>query len=195
MADQKKIEEQIKQLQAQLESLQNSANNQFKSDTPKHLDDNIEKSESDQILIVVANRLPVSMQQKDKKWSFKPSAGGLVTALKQLGNLDMEWVGCPGFIDPNEREYISTKLSAYNVHPVFVEKRDYDNYYNGFCNGILWPLFHYIELNDELVVPYFHKFYASYRRINLLFAKGIWISLPHLKYIKLHSQMHTAVLE
>ena len=192
MADQKKIEEQIKQLQAQLESLQNGSTDESKTETQQnvHLDDKIEKKESDQILIVVANRLPVSMQQKDNKWTFKPSAGGLVTALKQLGDLDMQWVGCPGFIEQSEREYIATKLDTFNVHPVFVEKRDYDNYYNGFCNGILWPLFHYIELNDELVVPYFHKFYTSYRRINLLFAKGINfkqnIRIPNTIFIYSH---------
>ena len=173
MAEEKKIEDQIKQLQAQLESLQNQQQEQKQNDAPDNLEENkIEKKESDQILIVVANRLPVAMQQKDNKWIFKPSAGGLVTALKQLGNLDMEWVGCPEFVEPNQRQYITNKLNTYNVHPVFVEKRDYDNYYNGFCNGILWPLFHYIELNDELVVPYFHKFYTAYRRINLLFAKS-----------------------
>eukprot|EP01084_Bolivina_argentea_P130470 230313_1 len=185
--DPKTIEEQIKSLQSQLESLQNL--NRDKSESKENVKKSHDKkedggdnnaaggdkssSESESILIVVANRLPVSMQYIDNKWKFKTSAGGLVTALKQLGNLDMEWVGCPGYIEQKERDYISRKLNEYNVHPVFVEKRDYDNYYNGFCNGILWPLFHYIELNDEIVVPYFDKFYTSYSRINLLFAKAI----------------------
>eukprot|EP01083_Nonionella_stella_P209594 759630_1 len=187
------IEEQIKRLKSQLESLQTlgkekaeegsehesrqSKQSAAASSGDAEVKDNsgaeVKERESDQILIVVANRLPVSMQHVDGEWKFKPSAGGLVTALKQLGNLDMEWVGCPGYIEPSERDYISNALNEYNVHPVFVEKRDYDNYYNGFCNGILWPLFHYIELNDEIIVPYFDKFYVSYSRINLLFAKAI----------------------
>jgi len=186
----KNLEDEIKKLQAQLESLQNLAKNakgkedekadessllgrKKKQQTSSDDGDDEDDDEDSEILIVVANRLPVSIQYVDNKWRFKPSAGGLVTALKQLGNLRMEWVGCPGYIEPMHRQHIEGKLNEYNVHPVFVEKRDYENYYNGFCNGIVWPLFHYIELNDEIVVPYFNKFYTSYSRINLLFAKAI----------------------
>ena len=187
-----KLQEEISRLQDELKSLQSSTQSRDK-DVSAALSAEISgngtsskstaKESSNQILIVVANRLPVSMQFVDKEngWKFKPSAGGLVTALKQLDNLDMEWVGCPGYIEPSEREYISRKLGEFHVHPVFVERRDYDHYYNGFCNSILWPLFHYIELADSLVVPQFGKFYGAYSRINLLFAKAIDALMIRLK--------------
>ena len=181
----RKLQDEIKSLQAQLQALQ-SVGRRDKSDSAAlsaeisgngtgSTEKAVSRGSSNQILIVVANRLPVSMQYVDSEvgWKFKPSAGGLVTALKQLANLDMEWVGCPGFIEPSERAYISRKLGEFHVHQVYVERREYDHYYNGFCNTILWPLFHYIELADSLVVPQFGKFYGAYCRINLLFAKAI----------------------
>lgn len=124
-------------------------------------------------IIVVTNRLPVSIQKKPNgEWEYSRPSGGLVTALKQLQNMEMHWVGCPGFIDEDSRDFIREKLSEYGVTPVFIEKDAYDGYYNGFANAVIWPLFHYRSLNDD-IVPSILQWYLAYSNVNNQFAKVI----------------------
>ena len=66
-------------------------------------------------LIVVSNRLPVTLSHEGKNWSAKPSSGGLATAmlpiLKQMGGLWIGWPGDDGTIDTSEREQILASVS------------------------------------------------------------------------------------
>lgn len=50
-------------------------------------------------LIVVSNRLPITVSQDPEgKWVFKESSGGLVSALSGLKKeMGFIWVGWPGF--------------------------------------------------------------------------------------------------
>lgn len=101
-------------------------------------------------LIMASNRLPVSItKSKDGNWEFKMSSGGLVTALSGLKQeLPFIWVGWVGiYVPQEEREELSTILiNDHGLYPVFLEEELVNNYYNGFCNDILWPLFHYTPL-------------------------------------------------
>ena len=56
------------------------------------------------------------------------------------------WVGWPGcWVEPERQEGFAKKLlEQYNCVPVFLEDKLADDHYNGFSNGILWPLFHYL---------------------------------------------------
>ena len=134
-SEQKSIEAQIESLKLQLNALQNQSKNQNKNKNKKLsssqaseiLGDIKQNNNCDeQTLIVVANRLPVSIQRINNEYIFKPSSGGLVTALKQLGNLNVKWVGCLGYIELSKREYISLELLKYNVYLVrmYLEKKE-----------------------------------------------------------------------
>ena len=57
----------------------------------------------------------------------------------------------------------------FEIVPVFPEKSLYDDYYNGFANSTLWPLFHYFPS----LVDYRKEFYEDYKKINQLFADKI----------------------
>ncbi len=96
--------------------------------------------------IIVSNRLPVSIERKDGKLSYKTSAGGLATGLgsvyKQSNNL---WIGWPGvnIEDEQERQQVKEDLKKENMVPLFLTEEDIQLFYEGFSNSTLWPLFHY----------------------------------------------------
>ncbi|MGB0523337.1 MAG: bifunctional alpha,alpha-trehalose-phosphate synthase (UDP-forming)/trehalose-phosphatase [Flammeovirgaceae bacterium] len=96
--------------------------------------------------IIVSNRLPVTIKKDGDLLKFFPSAGGLATGLgsiyKSGNNI---WLGWPGFHDfrEEEKENITLQLKADNMAPVFLTQKDVEDYYEGFSNRTIWPLYHY----------------------------------------------------
>ena len=102
-----------------------------------------------QKLIVVSNRLPVSLRETDAgQWEATQSAGGLATALDPaLRHRGGTWVGWPGLADGDSDDLQSyldqfSKKLGYDLFPVSLSKKEVDNFYNGFSNEVIWPLFH-----------------------------------------------------
>ncbi|HYG40512.1 MAG TPA: bifunctional alpha,alpha-trehalose-phosphate synthase (UDP-forming)/trehalose-phosphatase [Cytophagales bacterium] len=123
-------------------------------------------------LIIVSNRLPISVKIEDGKFSYEPSAGGLATGLKSFHETEKTlWVGWPGqtFEEDDEQKYIVKKLSKDNLIPVFISEDDYKDYYEGFSNRTLWPLFHYFWTYTE----YDQKTWETYKRVNQQFCDEI----------------------
>lgn len=107
---------------------------------------------SDQRLIVVANRLPVSAyKDPNGDWQLKVSAGGLVSALMGVGNINTKWIGWPGvYIEAGpERDALTKAMEEEGYAPVHMDQNTCDLHYNGFCNSVLWQLFHYVPLNID----------------------------------------------
>ncbi len=104
-------------------------------------------SESSGRLVIVSNRLPVSVVRQDGGFAYHPSIGGLATSLDALrGKTEMLWLGWPGLTDlePEEEQEVEHKLAElYNCLPLFIPSEEFGPYYTGFSNGCLWPLFHY----------------------------------------------------
>lgn len=127
-----------------------------------------------QRLIVVSNRLPVTIKKDEKsgEWQFSMSSGGLVSALSGCKKqMQFTWIGWPGLDVPmEERELVSKRLmDEYSCLPVYISDEIADRHYNGFSNSILWPLFHYHPgemLFDETN-------WLAYRETNLLFAEAV----------------------
>lgn len=94
-------------------------------------------------LIIVSNRLPVSVREENGVLSLSRSNGGLATALASLFDQDSShWVGWTGFrCQLTAEELQSLGLPAY-VAPVNLTKKEISGYYDHFSNGILWPLAH-----------------------------------------------------
>ena len=125
-------------------------------------------------VIIVSNRLPVSIKKTAGSIEVYPSVGGLATALYgYTKDASSKWIGWPGIAREDtteaERRLISRKLAAYNCYPVFLTKKQLDEYYNGFSNSILWPLFH----NLPTKLDQYEKFWKAYREINQLFTDAI----------------------
>ncbi len=88
-------------------------------------------------VVVISNRVPLP--------SVGPRAGGLAVALDGLmekrGGL---WFGWSGVISPNaaEQEVEVARHGAIDYATVDLTPEEHDRYYNGFSNGVLWPLLH-----------------------------------------------------
>ncbi len=117
--------------------------------------------------VVVANRLPVDLEKlPDGTERWKRSPGGLVTALEpMLRSREGAWVGWPGVADAHADPFVEDGLT---LHPVELSARDVEDYYEGFSNGTLWPLYH-----DVVAPPAFHRhWWQAYVRVNQRFAEA-----------------------
>ncbi|KAJ6801721.1 alpha,alpha-trehalose-phosphate synthase [UDP-forming] 1 [Iris pallida] len=129
-----------------------------------------------QRLLVVANRLPVSaVRRGEDSWSLDISAGGLVSALLGVKEVDAKWIGWAGVNVPDEKgqRALTEALAEKRCIPVFLDEEIVHQYYNGYCNNILWPLFHYLGLPQEdrlATTRSFQSQFDAYKRANQMFA-------------------------
>lgn len=128
-------------------------------------------------LIIISNRLPISVKKIDGKLEFSPSTGGLATGLAPYAlNKKNKWIGWPGIasddLTERDRENISSELAKSNCYPVFMTRRQIDEFYNGYCNSILWPLFHDSPISADSLA-HEEQWWKAYQRINSLFAETV----------------------
>lgn len=117
--------------------------------------------------VVVANRLPVDLETlPDGTQRWQASPGGLVTALApMLRSREGAWVGWPGVADADPEPFEADDLTLY---PVRLSAQDVEDFYEGFSNGTLWPLYH-----DVVAPPAFHRhWWHAYERVNRRFAEA-----------------------
>jgi len=99
-------------------------------------------------LVVVSNRLPVVLAGRDGRWTLKPGSGGLVSALAPvLSHRGGVWVGWPGLALEEGGDWEAVlagdyRERGYDLVPVLLTEDEVHGFYEGFANGILWPLFH-----------------------------------------------------
>ncbi len=123
-------------------------------------------------IIIVSNRLPVKIIHEDDSFYYVPSEGGLATGLssiyKEGNNL---WVGWPGESVKKEEEkiQITKDLKKENMAPVFLSKKLIENFYEGFSNDTIWPIFHYF-----LQYANFDRhLFDAYVEANKIFCKAV----------------------
>ena len=120
--------------------------------------------------LIVANRLPVTVRIRDEAPHLVPSAGGLATALRTVHlRSDSLWIGWPGDVSrltPAQLEQLEPLFTRGRILTVPMSTEEARGYYDGFSNGVLWPLFHY-QLDR---VPLDPRTWATYRLINERFA-------------------------
>lgn len=93
-------------------------------------------------LVIVSSRLPLTFDAQTQ--TYLPSSGGLVSALKGVQwEGRVRWVGTYGKGATSSASPENVKDSFFDFHAVDVKEEIYTSYYDGFCNGVLWPLFHY----------------------------------------------------
>ncbi|RVW06794.1 alpha,alpha-trehalose-phosphate synthase (UDP-forming) [Rhodococcus spongiicola] len=117
--------------------------------------------------VVVANRLPVDLEKlPDGTTRWKRSPGGLVTALEPILRSNQgAWVGWPGVADVDLDPIVEEGLDLY---PVRLSAQEVADYYEGFSNATLWPLYH-----DVIVKPeYRREWWNAYVEVNRRFAEA-----------------------
>lgn len=98
-------------------------------------------------LLVVSNRLPVTLSRENGAWTYKRSSGGLVAGLAGMKKMtSFIWIGWPGLshidliflgfeIPEEDRDQIGeTLLSEYSAIPVFLPDEISNPFYNTFAN-------------------------------------------------------------
>ncbi|UCF00395.1 MAG: bifunctional alpha,alpha-trehalose-phosphate synthase (UDP-forming)/trehalose-phosphatase [Planctomycetota bacterium] len=145
-------------------------------------------------LIVVSNRLPISVTKRSGELNFRLSPGGLATGLSSVSQThESFWIGWSGMtgkkLTDKDRTEISRRLSKEHYIPIFLTKKQVENYYQGFSNKTIWPLFHYFPLRTI----YENRFWVTYKQVNQIFCdevvkiakKGdrIWIHDYHLMLV------------
>jgi trehalose 6-phosphate synthase len=121
-------------------------------------------------LVVVSNRVtPVTGARA-------ATAGGLAVgvhaALRETGGI---WFGWSGDVTPVSAAMPKVfRTGRITYATVDLSKAEFDGYYGGFANRTLWPLCHYrLDLTS-----FEHAWYATYRRVNQLFAEHL---APYLR--------------
>jgi trehalose 6-phosphate synthase len=123
------------------------------------------KSEHD--FVVVASRLPVDrVESPGGGQEWRPSPGGLVTALepvmREAGGV---WIGWSGDAGPATGAFEADGLHLVGLSLSEAEVRQF---YEGFCNATLWPLYH-----DVIAPPEFHRsWWEAYVTVNRRFAQA-----------------------
>ncbi len=123
-------------------------------------------------LIIISNRLPITIDKKDGELFYHPSAGGLATGLNSLkDDIDKIWVGWIGkhISEEWEKPSIIKSLEQQKMVPVFLSKEEEELYYEGFSNKAIWPHFHYFTQ----FTTYKDKYWESYKSVNNKFAEII----------------------
>ena len=120
-------------------------------------------------LIVVSNRLPITIESLGDRYDIRPSSGGLVSALRPLlRRVGGCWIGSAE--DANTGPLIESIASEqFQLSPVFLPAELRRDYYDGFCNEILWPLFHDLQSRCNFEPRYWHR----YREANRHFSGAI----------------------
>jgi len=135
----------------------------------------LRKSRSDR-LIVVSNRLPLSLTRHESgSWEARPSSGGLVSALAPvLRRRGGVWIGWPGTTDVGQRQ-VAPALESVRSHygctfkPVMLSQEEVEEFYFGFSNEVIWPLFHDLFTNCNFEPRY----WQAYQQVNRKFADAI----------------------
>ena len=124
-------------------------------------------------LVIVSNRLPVTAHKLSEGGDVDVSSGGLVTALRSIvRKREGCWIGWTGTdYDSAIEQRLRFDLSLDNcpLVPLFLSPEEQNEFYCGFCNEVLWPLFHDLQSHCNFEPAY----WQSYVKVNLRFADTV----------------------
>jgi trehalose 6-phosphate synthase len=131
-------------------------------------------------LVAVSNRVPIPR----KTAAPGGLAVGLLSAMRSRGGLWFGWSGELAAEGPGETEIVRRGDVSYAVTDM--RRELFEQYYYGFSNGVLWPLFHYFletfHYNDGWYDAYLeaNRFLADRLRALLLPGDLLWVHDFHL---------------
>lgn len=124
--------------------------------------------------IIVSNRLPLQVSIQENSLEIVPSVGGLATGMKSVhaeGN--GIWIGWSGIPENELSSELSTevqsKIKNEKCVSVPLTNQDIEEYYEGFSNRALWPLFHYFTEYSNFE----QNEWEAYKRVNEKFAEVV----------------------
>lgn len=140
----------------------------------------------DNKIYIISNRLPISISFKESsdEVSISHSSGGLVSGLREIHDTsDSLWIG---YLETSAKLRTDRRLHEImrkeRLQSIYISKKLYNDYYNGYSNGVLWPLFHNflasMSISDE--------YWDAYRKVNRIFAEKILNSVEDESLVWVH---------
>jgi trehalose 6-phosphate synthase/phosphatase len=131
-------------------------------------------------IFIVSFRLPYRFSFSGGKLKLTQSPGGLATALnsylesKQSATRfeSIHWIGmadCSKKVYEHLKEAAPLVATQITLHPIFMAAKPLDDYYNGFCNSVLWPIFLYFPS----FAVYKEEFYKAYQNANAILCDAV----------------------
>ena len=124
-------------------------------------------------LILVSNRLPVTVQGEGESTTIRWSVGGLATALRgpheARKGVWIGWMGQPQPPGSTLPAPLQSRMTALGLVPVPLSPHDVNLFYESFSNGVLWPTFH----NQVDRIPVHAQDWENFRAVNQRFADAV----------------------
>jgi len=93
--------------------------------------------------------------------------------MSSLDAVDQIWVGCPGIASDDltsaEKTQITKELKKYGCVPVHLSRQEIADFYEGYANDTLWPLFHYFQSYSQ----YNDTYWKTYKSVNAKFMRAV----------------------
>jgi trehalose 6-phosphate synthase/phosphatase len=128
-------------------------------------------------LVIAAYRLPFKFKKTKKGYLTMQNSGGLVSAMLALSenfrkettggfNEKIVWTGVGDNL-PDDFSMTKFENKYFDLNPVYLSQHLNELFYGGFCNDLIWPLFHYFPSYSVFDTKYF----AAYMEANQSFCK------------------------
>src|SRR5664279_998732 len=130
-------------------------------------------------LVIAAYRLPFKFSETKKGFKAIQNSGGLVSAILALSenfrktnnqgiSTNIVWAGIADNL-PEKLPPQNISNEYFELLPVHISKHLNELFYGGFCNDLVWPLFHYFPsysvFNDQ--------FFKAYEEANAKFCEEL----------------------
>ncbi len=143
-------------------------------------------------LVIAAYRLPFKLSKAKKGYKAIQNSGGLVSAIlalsenfknsnKALKNSKIVWAGIADDL-PDDVTPESFENDKFDILPVTIPQQVNDLYYGGFCNDLIWPLFHYFPSYAVFNSDYF----KAYEEANLKFCEELVKTIKPGDFVWIH---------
>lgn len=125
--------------------------------------------------IIVSNRLPLQISiENNQDVKVSPSVGGLATGMKSVHQEgDSLWIGWSGLteeeVNPKIQTQINNAAEKEKCLAINLTEKELDDYYYGFSNRTIWPLFHYFMEYTK----FDEEQWKGYKQVNEKFAEKI----------------------
>ncbi len=117
-------------------------------------------------IVAVSNRVATPSQADQAAGGL---AVGVMGALHDHGGIWLGWNGELRLDSCTSREPQVEESGNIRFVGIYLDENDFEGYYNGFSNKVLWPLFHYL-LN---FIRYRREDFEAYLRVNASFASNL----------------------
>ena len=119
-------------------------------------------------IIIVSYRLPFTARRRNGTITAVQNSGGLVSAVLSLTERMMRinpgskmaktvWVGM-GDEDADQLNSLREVSETFELAPVRIPDSINEKFYGGFCNDLVWPLFHYFPSMAVFGKGYFESY-------------------------------------